>query len=221
VGEKHDRRPDSSLHRADHIYSIDSQRTIDYLLSLPSSERTKLLNSLMDQLELKEALVVSRRIEPRLRRDFLRQLPMEVALHCLSFVSTLRHYTRADHCKVDDARTLARAACVSRYWRSLLEDEAPWKEMCDRHRFQAVISPISSHSTTSHTRKVQNAISELRELQVEAQERVRTPPASLRGKGKARANGDVDEDGFSYRDLFKQNYMTGRYSALNADILRE
>ncbi|KAJ9121842.1 hypothetical protein QFC22_002465 [Naganishia vaughanmartiniae] len=38
---------------------------------------------------------------------------------------------------VDDPKTLARASAVSRYWHRLLEDEQTWKEMCQRHRFQA------------------------------------------------------------------------------------
>jgi len=44
------------------------------------------LASLMDDLALDEAVAVSRKIEPRLRRDFLKELPLELALHCMSFV---------------------------------------------------------------------------------------------------------------------------------------
>ena len=40
----------------------------------------------MDDLALDEAVAVSRKIEPRLRRDFLKELPLELALHCMSFV---------------------------------------------------------------------------------------------------------------------------------------
>ena len=56
---------------------------------LNKSQRFAFLSSLVGELRLPEALVVSRRIEPRLRRDFLRELPLELALHCLSFVSLL------------------------------------------------------------------------------------------------------------------------------------
>lgn len=55
-------------------------------------------------------------ITPRLKRDFLKTLPLELAFHVLSFV--------------DDVRTLARASGVSRFWRALLEDEATWRRMC-------------------------------------------------------------------------------------------
>ena len=44
------------------------------------------LASLMDDLALDEAVAVSRKIEPKLRRDFLKELPLELALHCMSFV---------------------------------------------------------------------------------------------------------------------------------------
>ncbi len=54
---------------------------------LNKSQRFSFLSSLVGELRLHEALVVSRRIEPRLRRDFFRELPLELALHCLSFVS--------------------------------------------------------------------------------------------------------------------------------------
>lgn len=60
-------------------------------------------------------------ITPRLKRDFLRTLPLELAFHVLSFV--------------DDVRTLARASGVSRFWRALLEDEGTWKRMCWRSGF--------------------------------------------------------------------------------------
>lgn len=61
-------------------------------------------------------------IVPKLKIDFLQQLPPELALHVLSFV--------------DDPRTLARAARVSRYWSRLLQDESMWKALCIKHRLE-------------------------------------------------------------------------------------
>ncbi|KAK4055980.1 hypothetical protein OIO90_002974 [Microbotryomycetes sp. JL221] len=60
-------------------------------------------------------------IAPRLKRDFLKSLPLELAYHVLSFV--------------DDVKTLARASMVSRFWRDLLEDEGTWRRMCWRRGF--------------------------------------------------------------------------------------
>lgn len=62
-------------------------------------------------------------IIPKLKRDFLKTLPVELAFHVLCFV--------------DDVRTLARAAGVSRFWRALLEDEGTWKRMCWKSGFGA------------------------------------------------------------------------------------
>lgn len=52
------------------------------------------LASLMDDLALDEAVAVSRKIEPRLRRDFLKELPLELALHCMSFVCPPSYHSR-------------------------------------------------------------------------------------------------------------------------------
>ncbi|CEP19241.1 hypothetical protein [Parasitella parasitica] len=61
-------------------------------------------------------------ITPRLKVDFLKELPIELSLHVLSFI--------------DDARTLARASHVSKYWNVLLKDEAAWKSLCYKHQYQ-------------------------------------------------------------------------------------
>ncbi|WRT63369.1 uncharacterized protein IL334_000274 [Kwoniella shivajii] len=110
-----------------HVIS-DPQDLIYRFTSLSPSQRFSFLTSLVGELRLNEALVVSRKIEPLLRRDFLRELPAELALHCLSFV--------------DEPKTLARAAQVSHYWNQLLQDEQTWKDLFDRHDFPTPTSFI-------------------------------------------------------------------------------
>ncbi|WWC97403.1 hypothetical protein V866_004282 [Kwoniella sp. B9012] len=107
----------------------DPQGLLHSFTTLSPSQRFTFLNSLIGELRLNEALVVSRKIEPLLRRDFLRELPAELALHCLSFV--------------DEPRTLARAAQVSNYWNQLLQDEQTWKDLFDRHNFPNPPPPTS------------------------------------------------------------------------------
>ncbi|WWC85485.1 uncharacterized protein L201_000349 [Kwoniella dendrophila CBS 6074] len=107
----------------------DPQNLINQFTTLSPSQRFSFLASLIGELRLNEALVVSRKIEPLLRRDFLRELPAELALHCLSFV--------------DEPKTLARAAQVSNYWNQLLQDEQTWKDLFKRHNFP--IPFINSH----------------------------------------------------------------------------
>ncbi|KAG8922003.1 hypothetical protein FRC02_012216 [Tulasnella sp. 418] len=88
---------------------------------LDSHSRKLLLSELIGASSIEELVYVSNVIAPRLKRDFLRELPVELALHVISYV--------------DDPRTLARASCVSRFWRSLLQDEYTWKTMCIKHNF--------------------------------------------------------------------------------------
>jgi hypothetical protein len=54
---------------------------------MKKDQRAAFLAGLVEDLDLEEASTVTRRIEPRLRRDFLKELPLEIALHCMSFVS--------------------------------------------------------------------------------------------------------------------------------------
>lgn len=110
----------------DAVPSKDDQS--DLLLSIQStftrltpSNRKRILADLLASCDIEHLVFVSNIIAPRLKRDFLRELPVEIALHVLSFI--------------DDPRVLARAACVSRFWRNLLSDEFMWKNMCDKHKF--------------------------------------------------------------------------------------
>jgi F-box and WD-40 domain protein CDC4 len=54
--------------------------------SLPAPTRLSLLQALLPILTVPELLMLSSHIGPRLKRDFLRELPIELALHILSFV---------------------------------------------------------------------------------------------------------------------------------------
>ena len=74
-------------------------------------------------------------ITPRLKRDFLKTLPVELSFHVLSFV--------------DEVKTLSRASGVSRFWRALLEDDATWKRMCWKSGFgNAPLPPLPPPSST-------------------------------------------------------------------------
>ncbi|KAH9899432.1 WD40 repeat-like protein [Cubamyces lactineus] len=89
--------------------------------SLPASARRQHLYAIIQECTPIELLFLSTTIAPMLKRDFLRALPPEVSLYILSFI--------------DDPRTLAQAALVSKYWNELLKDEYLWKTMCIRHGF--------------------------------------------------------------------------------------
>ncbi|TFY67021.1 hypothetical protein EVG20_g4101, partial [Dentipellis fragilis] len=106
-------------------------------------ERQAHLAALLAVCTPSELLFVSTFVAPRLKRDFLAELPPELALHVLSFVH--------------EARTLARVAQVSRCWRSLARDDALWRALCAEHGFHAdthgpdAIPAEASASTSSST----------------------------------------------------------------------
>ncbi|PLW47351.1 hypothetical protein PCASD_02538 [Puccinia coronata f. sp. avenae] len=102
--------------------------------SLSLTQRSKFLNSLLPLLNLNELTNLSARILPRLKRDFLRELPIEISLHILSFV--------------DDPKTLMRAGMVSRFWRSLVSDETTWKGMCSKRGFNNNGTSLASPSVS-------------------------------------------------------------------------
>ena len=91
------------------------------LTALGPASRKRYLVSLLNDCTPSELLFISQIISPMLRRDFLAELPPEIALHILSFV--------------DDPKTLARASQVSKRWHDLVQDEWLWKTMCGTYRF--------------------------------------------------------------------------------------
>ncbi|SPC62101.1 related to F-box/WD40 repeat protein 7 [Ustilago sp. UG-2017b] len=105
------------------------------------SARFELVSELADLFSVRELAHLSSVITPRLKVDFLSALPIEVSLSILSFI--------------DDPKTLARASCVSRFWRSLVNDEHTWKVMCLKHKYRrrgssnATIHPLDDRLARS------------------------------------------------------------------------
>ena len=88
---------------------------------LDSGSQNTMLAELLSSCTIETLVHLCNVIAPRIKRDFLKDLPTEVSLHILSFI--------------DDPKTLVRASAVSKYWRSLLVDDYIWKRMCHRHKF--------------------------------------------------------------------------------------
>ncbi|GAA5968868.1 hypothetical protein JCM11641_000763 [Rhodosporidiobolus odoratus] len=117
--------PPTPLSEADLLIHLRSQ-----INALAPSSRSALLSQLIHDSAAVDLSPLLALITPRLKRDFLRTLPLELAFHVLGFV--------------DDVKTLARASGVSRFWRALLEDEATWKHMCWKSGFAAPSFPFST-----------------------------------------------------------------------------
>ncbi|KAF9068378.1 WD40-repeat-containing domain protein [Rhodocollybia butyracea] len=84
--------------------------------------RRQYLHALLYTCTPTELLFISTTIAPLLKRDFLRDLPTELALQVLGYV--------------DEPKTLARASQVSRWWRKLAGDQALWRRMCVQYGFK-------------------------------------------------------------------------------------
>ncbi|PWN20119.1 WD40 repeat-like protein [Microstroma glucosiphilum] len=92
------------------------------LPTLPSSSRLTIVSDLLMLLSPAELAQIAALVSSKLRVDFLSALPIEVSLHVLSYI--------------EDPLTLARAGQVSRFWRSLVNDEHTWEAMCSKYRYR-------------------------------------------------------------------------------------
>ncbi|GAB1518570.1 hypothetical protein RhiTH_001632 [Rhizoctonia solani] len=109
-------RPDShKQHQAPISFNRD---VLPYFYLLSPSQRREFVTQLIQACDVDQLVHANALIQPRLKRDFLRELPLEVSLYVLSLIG--------------DAKTLARAAQVSRFWNALVADEWTWKVLCDQ-----------------------------------------------------------------------------------------
>lgn len=112
-----------------------SKHFVDSFPHLDARSRLAFLTHLIDFCTPRELAHLSSLISPRLKVDFLAALPIEVSLHIISFL--------------DDPKTLARASAVSRFWRSLVNDEQTWKVMCLKYRYRDYASRLITHTSPS------------------------------------------------------------------------
>lgn len=104
-------------------HSLNPEKTIQELfVGLNSKEKLEVLTNILDGCSKQQMSYVSSYIAPKLKKDFLRLLPTELALRILS--------------NIDDPKTLARASQVSRHWHRLLNDDFTWKVLCTKHRYR-------------------------------------------------------------------------------------
>ncbi|KAH7915249.1 WD40 repeat-like protein [Hygrophoropsis aurantiaca] len=91
------------------------------LSALGPASRKRYLVSLLNDCTPSELLFISTTIAPMLKRDFLMELPPEIAFHVLSFI--------------DEPRTLARVSQVCKRWNDFVSDEWVWKSICEKYQF--------------------------------------------------------------------------------------
>lgn len=114
--------------RLEYIWSVK-----DTFTQLNNKQQQLLLSELLLCCDNQLLAFVHSLIAPKLKIDFLRQLPIELSLHILQYVN--------------DPYTLTRASQVSVFWNMLLKDESIWKRMCQRHLELQRRRQMSPHST--------------------------------------------------------------------------
>ncbi|KAI7852476.1 WD40-repeat-containing domain protein [Circinella umbellata] len=86
--------------------------------TLSSEMKSYVLFQLLKRSSTNTLQFVNSMIVPALKRDFLASLPLELALHVISYL---------------DAESLCRAACVSHKWRSIIDsDISTWKRLLEK-----------------------------------------------------------------------------------------
>ena len=94
--------------------------------SLNEQARLDFLDKIVAQCTVKELSHVSAIINPLLKRDFLRELPTELALHVLSYIADLHQLVK-------------NVSGVCKHWRRLSNDDWLWRRMCSRWEFNVPI----------------------------------------------------------------------------------
>lgn len=101
---------------------VDTRSLLESFDAMPSEMKTFMMYQFLRRCPRKTLHMVADVVNPALKCDFLKQLPVELGLHVLSFL---------------DHRDLCRAAQVSKHWRNLIDtNETGWKDLFDRVGFQ-------------------------------------------------------------------------------------
>ncbi|KAL2187702.1 WD40 repeat-like protein [Thermothelomyces heterothallicus CBS 203.75] len=101
---------------------LDPGSMLDSFDAMPNELKTWMMYQFLRRCPRKTLHVVADVVNPALKCDFLKQLPLELSLHVLSYL---------------DHRDLCRAAQVSKHWRHIIDsNETGWKELFDRDGFR-------------------------------------------------------------------------------------
>lgn len=100
---------------------IDTRSMLETFDAMPTEMKSFMMYQFLRRCSRKTLHVVADVVNPALKCDILKDLPLELTLHILSYL---------------DHRDLCRAAQVSKYWRSMIDsNETGWKELFDRDGF--------------------------------------------------------------------------------------
>ncbi|KAK2591765.1 SCF ubiquitin ligase complex subunit cdc4 [Conoideocrella luteorostrata] len=116
----HDRRVSkrSQFREGRHPLFLDTQSLIEAFDSMKTEMKTFMMYQFLRRCPRPTLRVIADAVNPALKCDFLRQLPLELGYHVLAYL---------------DHRDLCRAAQVSKHWRNIVDrNETGWKELLDQ-----------------------------------------------------------------------------------------
>ncbi|CAI4220115.1 unnamed protein product [Parascedosporium putredinis] len=111
-----------SRHSGTPPHLLDPRTMLESFDAMPSDMKTLMLYQFLRRCPRKTLRIVADVVNPSLQCDFLKQLPLELSYHVLSYL---------------DHKDLCRATRVSKHWRNLIDsNETGWKELFDRDGFK-------------------------------------------------------------------------------------
>ncbi|KAI1370623.1 WD40 repeat-like protein [Hypoxylon crocopeplum] len=100
---------------------MDARAMLETFDAMPPEMKSFMMYQFLRRCSRKTLHVVADVVNPALKCDILKDLPLELTLHILSYL---------------DHRDVCRAAQVSKHWRSIVDsNETGWKELFDRDGF--------------------------------------------------------------------------------------
>lgn len=107
---------------------LETRSMLERFDAMPNEMKTFMMYQFLRRCTRKTLHMVADVVNPALKCDFLRQLPVELSLHVLSYLSH---------------QDLCRAAQVSKHWRSIVDsNETGWKELFDRDGFELPLGEL-------------------------------------------------------------------------------
>ncbi|KAI1387131.1 WD40 repeat-like protein [Hypoxylon trugodes] len=107
---------------------MDTRSMLETFDSMPAEMKSFMMYQFLRRCSRKTLHVVADVVNPALKCDILKDLPLELTLHILSYL---------------DYRDLCRAAQVSKYWRGIIDsNETGWRELFDRDGFTLTPSEL-------------------------------------------------------------------------------
>lgn len=175
---------------------MDSQSMLDTFEAMPSEMKSFMMYQMLRRCNRKTLHVVAGVVNPALKCDVLKDLPLELTLHIISYL---------------DVRDRCRAAQVSKTWRNTIDsDETGWRELFDRDGFtlppgelerairegwgwQDPVGPEGCERDLSLQTRLTASESELRSSKPEP------PPQKLRSSKRKRALNNFGPDRYKRR----------------------